>query len=61
MRNADNQHFSFSHTVSNPIKDKKKIIIFANIILSSANAFNLDQPIIFLFGKELRMVGEYGP
>ena len=42
---------SFSHNVFNPIKDK--IFILANSVLSSANAFNLDQSNILLFGKEL--------
>ena len=39
-----------------PYKKKKKIIILANSILSSANALNLDQSRILSFGKELKNV-----
>ena len=46
--------FSFSHSVLDRIKDKKKIIILSTLILSSANAFNLDQSEILSFGKELK-------
>ena len=34
---------------------KTKIIILANFILSSANAFNLEQSTILSFGKELTL------
>ena len=43
--------FFFSHNVFNSTKDKKKN--YSIFILSSANAFNLDQSKILLFGKEL--------
>ena len=42
--------FSFYYSVFNPIKDK--IIILANFILSSGNAFNLNQSENMWFGKE---------
>ena len=48
--NAGNQYFSFSHNVFYP---SKKVFLFeVTYVLSSANAFNLDQFKIFLFGKE---------
>ena len=46
--------FSFSHIVFYPIKEIK-IIILTTFILLSANAFNLDQAKILLFGKELTL------
>ena len=37
------------------ILSKTKIIILSTFILSSANAFSLDQSKILLFGKELKI------
>ena len=57
--NAGDQHFLFFRNCFQPYPSnhsslsKYTIIILANFILSSANAFNLDQSRILLFGKEL--------
>ena len=51
--------FYFSHNVFCPSQTNFKFSI--TFILSFVNAFNLDQSKILLFGKELRMVGEYQP
>ena len=45
--------FAFSHNVFNPYKDN--IIILRTLILSSANAFDLEQSKILSIGKELTL------
>ena len=50
--NADNQHFLLFPQCFLSVT-KKKINFWIKIILSSANAFNLDQAKYLSFGKEL--------
>ena len=50
--NAGNQHFLLFPQCFTT-QSVRKIIFSAAFILSSANAFNLDQSKILLFGKEL--------
>ena len=49
--NAGNQHFLLFSQCFQPYQ-RQKIIIFATFIFLSANALNLDQSKIFLFGQE---------
>ena len=49
--NAFNSIFSISHNIF--YYSKNKFHFLSTFILSSANAFNLDQPANLLFGKEL--------
>ena len=50
--NAGKQHFLLFSTIF-PTLSERRIIISVTFILSSANAFNLDQSKILQFGKEL--------
>ena len=52
--NAGFQLFSFSHNVFYPSKNNFNSSV--SFILSSANAFNLDQFRILSFGKELNSI-----
>ena len=55
--NDCNQHFSLFPTVFSTLS-RKEIIILTTSILSSANAFNLHQAKILLFGNELQVTPE---
>ena len=50
--NAGNQHFLL-FPIMFPILSRTKFFVKASFILSSANAFNLDQAKILSFGEEL--------
>ena len=58
--NACNQHFLLFPQCFIPYENTK-IIILSISIMSSANAFNLDQSKILSFGKEIKIVNSLYP
>ena len=57
--NTGNQHFLIFSTMFSTLS-KREIGILATLNLSSANAFNLVRAIFFSFGKDLRILSDYG-